>query len=83
MHKTYMSKNILLSEISNNTILDLAKGLNPRGRLQQQNGYCYLKIDDDYIHEIYPLFLIYGNIKKPEYVDSLTGVGAHISVIYA
>ncbi len=77
-----MSESILLTELRNNKVLNLAKTLHPKGTLHQQGDYCYLKIDDHYIHEIYPLLSSYGNVKKPDYFNSPHGVGAHISVIY-
>lgn len=73
---------MFITKLSNNAIMDVSTKLRSSGHLELQDDYCYLNIDDDYIHQIYPLLSSYGNIKKPDYFDALIGVGAHISVIY-
>jgi len=50
------------------------------GTLKQTNdGFVYVKIDDDFIDGIFPL-ITDDNIKKPPYFDK-DGIGAHISAI--
>lgn len=59
-----------------------ARTLNPQGVLQQLEHYCYLSIDDDYIHAIYPLLPVNNNMIKPAYFAPPNPIGAHVSVIY-
>jgi len=46
---------------------------------QQEDGFVYVKIDDNFIDGIFPL-LADADIKKPPYFDK-DGIGAHISAI--
>ncbi len=75
-----MSESIFSKELSNARILNRAGKLSPRGQVHHKEKYCYLKVDDNYIHDIYPLLSGYGQIQKPDYFKD--GVGAHISIIY-
>lgn len=43
--------------------------------------YYYLKIEDDFIHALFPL-LKDNTLLKPDYFSTEKSVGAHISVIY-
>jgi len=44
------------------------------------DGLVYADIDDDYIHQIYPL-IYHNGLKKPDYFDKKTHcIGAHISI---
>lgn len=62
-------------------ILASAAKLNAVGQLGIiNNTYLYLKIDDTFIHQLYPLIQI-SHVIKPEYFG-VGGIGAHISVIY-
>ncbi len=46
------------------------------------HNYLFLTVDDNYIHQIFPLLKI-PDLKKPDYFDHYTQyMGAHISVIY-
>lgn len=48
----------------------------------KNNNYCYLNIDDRYIHNAFD-FLPAIELKKPDYFDETTQfMGAHISIIY-
>lgn len=49
---------------------------------QEEKGLIYLKIDDGYIHEIFPLIEEEG-FEKPPYFGREGLIGAHISVAYA
>ena len=52
------------------------------GKLKQtDDGFVYVKIDDNFIDGVFPL-LPDDNIKKPPYFDK-DGIGAHISAITA
>lgn len=65
------------------TVIDWAKeNLPQRGRLMQApDGYIYLKVDDDYIDQLYPMLSEKGYIKPP-YFRRSDSPGAHISVFY-
>lgn len=73
---------IILTELPSQAALKLVKVLNTEGIIQQRENYCYLKIDDNYIHHIQTTLAEYGNIAKPAYFNPPEDVGAHISVIY-
>lgn len=77
---------MLITVLSNPEALQLAQSFACCGVLRQQGSYCYLKLDDDYIHQIYPLVSkllpVDDSIKKPDYFLAPNAVGAHISVIY-
>ena len=77
-----MTNQIYFEALCNDKILQHAKGFAKQGTLNQQDNYCYLKVNDNYIHALYPFLSIYGDIKKPNYFNSPDGIGAHISVIY-
>ncbi len=63
------------------TILEFAAKLNAVGQLAIiNNHYLYLKVDDDFIHQLYPLIQV-TQVNKPDYFG-VGGIGAHISVIY-
>ncbi len=52
--------------------------------LKKSNGLIYLKVDDDYIHTLFPLLgLKEEGFKKPPYFCTQEAIGAHISVIRA
>lgn len=55
-----------------------------RGKLiQKSDGYAYLKVDDDYIHKLFPLLGLSGQgFSKPPYFRRPDAPGAHISVFY-
>ena len=77
-----MSKKFLqFNRLSNADLLAKAKSLPPQGYVQKTpSGLIYLKIDDDYIHRLFPL-LTAENKVKPDYFGC-EGIGAHISLIY-
>lgn len=49
--------------------------------VQQADGFAYLKVDDGYIHQLYPLLHADG-FEEPPYFRRSDAPGAHISVIY-
>lgn len=49
----------------------------------KSDGFVYLKVDDEYIHALFPMLnLEEEGYKKPPYFRSKEAVGAHISVFY-
>ena len=50
--------------------------------IQKPDGYAYLKVDDRYINDLFPLLHAQPNYKKPPYFRRNNQPGAHISVIY-
>lgn len=62
-------------------IIESACTLKAEGKLGIiNNHYMYLKVDDTFIHSLYPLIEV-PNVLKPDYFGA-GGVGAHVSVIY-
>ncbi len=54
-----------------------------RGTLvQKANGYVYLKVDDRFIHDLFPKLKASASFKKPPYFRRDDAPGAHISVFY-
>jgi hypothetical protein len=50
----------------------------------QPDGYTYVKVDDAYIHTLFPLLgLAEEGFEKPSYFRTSDSPGAHISVFYA
>lgn len=50
--------------------------------VQQSDGYAYVKVDDRYIHELFPLLKLDAGFTKPPYFRREDAPGAHISVVY-
>lgn len=63
-------------------VIDAARRLTSKGNTQttENNLFC-LNINDDYIHQLFPL-LKDERIKKPNYFGEKSG-GAHITIIYS
>ncbi len=49
--------------------------------VQQADGYAYVKVDDRYINELFPMLHAQG-FSKPPYFRRSDSPGAHISVLY-
>lgn len=75
-------KQFNLTQLSSPLTLREAKNLSTEGFIQHLDNYCYLKVDDEFIHLLYLQLKIYGNLIKPEYFSSPKDIGAHISVVY-
>ncbi len=76
--------NFNLINLDNKVLLKYAKTqLITKGILQQSENpsYCYLKISDDFIYQLYPM-LEETKLHIPNYFNFVGAVGAHISVIY-
>lgn len=69
--------------IENPTVLEYAiRQLPHTGVLtQHSDGFVYLKVDNDYIHVLFPMLRAHG-FHKPPYFRRPGAVGAHISVMY-
>jgi hypothetical protein len=81
MNSTASLKIPRIVKVNSPEILKHASGLSPSGKIAvTTNNLTYLKIDDNYIHELYPL-LTNTNIQKPNYFNP-GSEGAHITVIY-
>ena len=48
---------------------------------EEKGGFIYLKVDDDYINQLYPRLNL-TEYSKPEYFRRFDSPGAHISVFY-
>jgi hypothetical protein len=64
-------------------VVDWARSnLSQTGTLQEgKDGFVYLKVDDNYIHQLFPL-LHRKNYEEPPYFRRIDSPGAHISVFY-
>jgi hypothetical protein len=70
-----------INTVINPEITRHIKELTPSGKLAvTQNNLTYLKLDDNYIHELFPLITQPG-IQKPDYFNP-GSEGAHMTVIY-
>ena len=69
--------------IENTAVLDYAIQHLPHTGvlLQKSDGFVYLKVDDAYIHALFPKLKAHG-FHKPPYFRRPDAVGAHISVMY-
>jgi len=64
-------------------LLFAEKHLPKQGKLvQRENGYAYIKVDDNYINELFGLLHAEPGYKKPPYFRRPDAPGAHISVVY-
>ena len=50
--------------------------------IQKPDGYAYIKVDDRYINELFPLLNAPSGYEKPPYFRRDNLPGAHISVVY-
>lgn len=73
---------IIISNLSNPRLIKKANTLNNQGVVKQDNGYCFLKINDDFIHELHPELNQFGEFEKPDYFNTPQEIGAHITIIY-
>lgn len=68
-------------KFENEVAMEYALNLPQEGILHIKEGYLYLKVDDRYIHHLFPL-LEQSELEIPDYFRSPSAPGAHISVIY-
>lgn len=74
-------KTLLFKKLNNDKLIEAALQLSTSGYLAvTSKNLTYLDIDDQYIHQLFPL-LEDKTIKKPDYFGQ-NSIGAHISVIY-
>lgn len=70
-----------IADLNYSDLLQTAQRLNNIGNIVvTSNNLTCLKVDDAYIHRLFPLLPMPG-ITKPDYF-SANGIGAHISIIY-
>lgn len=70
--------------LSNELLLKKANEFIKTGKVIQKEQYSYLKISDDYIHELYNLLDpdIKAKVQKPNYFSEQDPIGAHITISY-
>lgn len=74
-------KTPVIEKINSFTLMHQASQLVTKGQLRiSNNRLVYLDVDDNYIHQLFPL-LANSTINKPDYFGPGLA-GAHISVIY-
>lgn len=71
----------LPQKFENQSAMEYAQGLPQHGILKIKDGYIFLKVDDNFIHLLFPLLEQEG-IEIPPYFRTEGSPGAHISVIY-
>ncbi len=71
------------SKIENPVLLEYAKKLPNQGVLKRDNTntYCYLKIQDNFILDLFPL-IKEPCLSIPNYFPPKCDIGAHISIMY-
>lgn len=62
--------------------IEAVQSLSPQGILHIRDHYCYLKVDDLFIHNAFKPLCTHFKMQKPQYFPPEDTVGAHISVIY-
>lgn len=72
---------LLIKTLHNKAFIQKAKKLDNTGIVIQQNEYSFLKIKDEYIHELYKL-LDNTKAQKPDYFSKPEMIGAHITIAY-
>jgi hypothetical protein len=50
--------------------------------VQQIDGFAYLKVDDNYVHELFPMLHAQEDYEEPPYFRRSDAPGAHVSVAY-
>jgi hypothetical protein len=50
--------------------------------VQKEDGYAYVKVDDNYINQLFSRLNLVRGFKKPPYFRRDDAPGAHISVVY-
>lgn len=74
-------KKLSIIQLNNPGLLNRARELEPAGKIAlSENQFAYLKVDDAWVHELFP-FLVNQQISKPDYFGE-GSEGAHISLIY-
>ena len=73
---------IISNSLFHPRLIKKANTLNNQGIVKQDNGYCFLKISDDFVHGLYPELNQFGEFEKPDYFNTPQEIGAHITIIY-
>lgn len=80
-----LAPSLIEKSLSFEEIAKLAKETLPQEGVlvRKSDGYVYLKVDDRYIHDLFPLLGVEGSgFTKAPYFRSKQAPGAHISVFY-
>ena len=81
MEQIYRGK-LLFEKLYNPALLEAAKNLKMQGVLVQDDDFAYLKIDDSFIHDLFPLIPDCETWQKLDYFSDKDSYGAHITLIY-
>ncbi len=73
---------MLITTLTNEPLLEKAHMLNATGTLMQKDLYAYLKITDEYIHQLYDFLDTNLSIEKPDYFSEAKSAGAHVTIFY-
>jgi len=63
-------------------LMKKARDLDNKGVVIRYNDYYFLKLDDDFIHKLYPELAWFADVEKPDYFNQLNSTGAHITIAY-
>lgn len=76
------NKNLIFTKIHNQELLNKAYSLANNGILKKSNNYYFLKLADNFIHDLYPIIKSNKMIVKPDYFSIENSTGAHITLAY-
>ncbi|MDF1677392.1 MAG: hypothetical protein P1U32_01710 [Legionellaceae bacterium] len=64
-------------------LMHQAMSLESVGEVRLSDSHLmYLKVDDQYVHQLFSLLPNHHLLRKPDYFDGIFHGGAHISIIY-
>ena len=73
---------LLIEQVPHLPLVEKARSFDNQGVVIQRGGYFFLKINDNFIHELYPYLSQFGNLEKPDYFTEPQMIGAHITIAY-
>lgn len=81
MEQIYRGK-LIFEKLYNPDLMNAAKNLKKHGILLQDDNFAYLKIDNSFIHNLFPLIPDSETWQKLDYVCEKDATGAHITLTY-
>lgn len=81
MEQIYRGK-LIFEKLNNPDLMKAAKNLKKQGILLQDNNFAYLKIDNSFVHNLFPLIPDSETWQKLDYLCENEASGAHITLTY-
>lgn len=81
MEQIYRGK-LIFEKLDNPALMKAAKNLKKQGVLLQDNNFAYLRIDNSFIHNLFPLIPDSETWQKLDYLCERDASGAHITLTY-